>query len=228
MAYAAAIFDMDGTLLNTLDDLAASTNAALEAQGMPSRTTAEVRRFVGNGIANLVRLAVPEGTDDAGRKAVYEAFCAHYAAHSAVRTAPYPGIPELLCCLRERGVRCAVVSNKGDFAVQDLVRRYFPGQFAFAVGESAGIRRKPAPDTVNAALKALGVATQDAIYVGDSEVDVATAKAAGLDCVAVTWGFRSVDALLGAGASRLVSTTDELLAAIGGDEGIPGATRPSS
>ena len=210
MAYQAAIFDMDGTLLNTLDDLAASTNAALAAHGMPGRTTDEVRQFVGNGIMNLVRRAVPEGTGEEERQAVFDTFCAHYAEHSAERTAPYPGILELLARLREQGVRCAVVSNKGDFAVQDLVRLYFPGAFDFAVGEREGIRRKPAPDTVNAALEALGVSRQEAVYVGDSEVDVATAEASGLDCIAVTWGFRSVQTLLDAGATTLVDTTDEL------------------
>ena len=214
MAYRAAIFDMDGTLLNTLDDLAASTNAALAAHGMPLRATDEVRQFVGNGIMNLVRLAVPEGTDEKTRQEIFDTFCAHYAEHSADRTAPYPGVLDLLKALHEQGVRCAVVSNKGDFAVQDLVRLYFPGAFDFAVGEREGIRRKPAPDTVNAALEALGVSRNEAVYVGDSEVDVATAAASGLDCIAVTWGFRSVQTLLDAGATTLVDSTDDLLAAI--------------
>lgn len=214
MAYAAAIFDMDGTLLNTLDDLAASTNFALEAFGLPPRTTDEVRQYVGNGIGNLIRRAVPEGTDEACRSQVFDTFCAHYAQHSADNTAPYPGIPELLDELRGRGVECAVVSNKGDFAVQDLVRSYFPGAFDFAVGEREGIRRKPAPDTVNAALEALGVAREHAVYIGDSEVDVATAEASGLDCLCVTWGFRDIETLHEAGAKTLVDTTEELLAAI--------------
>ena len=210
MAYQAAIFDMDGTLLNTLDDLAASTNAALSAHGMPRRETDEVRQFVGNGIPNLIRRAVPAGTDEATQRAVFKTFCEHYALHDADRTAPYPGILELLEQLAAEGVRCAVVSNKGDFAVQALCEHYFPGAFAFAVGEREGVRRKPAPDTVDAALEALGIAAKDAIYIGDSEVDVATAEAAGLDCVIVTWGFRSVDTLLEAGARMLVDTCEEL------------------
>lgn len=214
MAYKAAIFDMDGTLLNTLDDLAASTNAALAAHGMPLRTTDEVRRFVGNGIPNLIRRAVPAGTDEATQRAVFDTFCAHYAVHDADTTAPYPGIIGLLEHLRAQGVLCAVVSNKGDFAVQALVEHYFDGLFGFAVGEREGIRRKPAPDTVFAALEALGVEPGEAVYVGDSEVDVATAQASGLDCIAVTWGFRSVECLLEAGATTLVSTADELAAAI--------------
>lgn len=214
MAYKAAIFDMDGTLLNTLDDLAASTNATLAAHGMPLRTTDEVRRFVGNGIPNLIRRAVPAGTDEATQRAVFDTFCAHYAVHDADATAPYPGIIGLLEHLRAQGVLCAVVSNKGDFAVQALVEHYFDGLFGFAVGEREGIRRKPAPDTVFAALEALGVEPGEAVYVGDSEVDVATAQASGLDCIAVTWGFRSVECLLEAGATTLVSTADELAAAI--------------
>ena len=203
MAYRAAIFDMDGTLLNTLDDLAASTNYALAAFGFPARRTDEVRQFVGNGI-----------TSAETQKEVYDTFCAHYNDHAADHTAPYPGIMELLAKLHERGVSCAVVSNKGDFAVQALVEQYFDGAFDFAVGEREGIRRKPAPDTVNAALAHLQVAPCDAVYIGDSEVDVATAAAAHLDCVAVTWGFRSVETLLEAGATLLVSDCDELLDAI--------------
>ena len=210
MAYRAAIFDMDGTILNTLDDLAASTNAALAAYGMPGRTTDEVRQFVGNGIANLIRRAVPEGTDEALQRQVYDTFCAHYAAHSADRTSPYPGIPQLLDELRQRGVALAVVSNKGDFAVQTLVRQYFPGLFDYAVGEREGIRRKPAPDTVLAALEALGVSADEAVYVGDSEVDVETAANAKTACVCVSWGYRSAAALKAAGAKTIVDTTEEL------------------
>ena len=211
MAYAAAIFDMDGTLLNTLDDLAASTNAALAAFGMPERTTDEVRQYVGNGIMNLIRLATPADTDEATRRAVFDTFCDHYAEHALDVTAPYPGIIELLDELRARGVKLAVVSNKGDFAVQELADHFWKGQLDFAVGEREGIRRKPAPDTVLAALEALDVTPQEAVYIGDSEVDVATAAAAGLDCICVTWGFRSVETLLEAGATQLVDTCDELL-----------------
>lgn len=214
MAYTAAIFDMDGTILNTLDDLAASTNAALAAHGMPLRTKDEVRQFVGNGIPNLIRRAVPAGTDDDTKRKVFETFCAHYAEHDADVTAPYPKIPELLEDLRSHGVKLAVVSNKGDFAVQALVKHYFDGLFDYAVGEREGIRRKPAPDTVFAALESLDVTPDKAVYVGDSEVDVATAANSGLDCLSVTWGFRSVETLLEAGATTLVDTADELLAHI--------------
>ena len=211
MAYNAAIFDLDGTLLNTLDDLAASTNAALAAHGMPGRTTDEVRQFVGNGIMNLIRRATPAGTSEDTQRAVFDTFCAHYADHALDATAPYPGIVALLDELRARGVKLAVVSNKGDFAVQELVDHFWKGQLDFAVGEREGIRRKPAPDTVLTALEALGVSADEAVYVGDSEVDVATAAASGLDCICVTWGFRSVQTLLEAGATTLVDTCDQLL-----------------
>ena len=214
MGYDAAIFDMDGTILDTLDDLAASTNATLAAFGMPTRSTDEVRRFVGNGIRRLISRAVPAGTDETTQDRVFDAFCTYYAEHDAMATAPYPGIPELLASLRDRGVALAVVSNKGDFAVQSLVRRYFPDAFGFAVGERDGIRRKPAPDSVFAALEALGVNADRAVYVGDSEVDIQTAQAAGLPCISCAWGFRSVDTLMAAGARCLVHTTDELAHAI--------------
>ncbi len=210
MGYSAAIFDMDGTILNTLDDLASSTNHALACFGMPARSTDEVRRFVGNGIRRLIAQAVPSGTNEAVQEQVYNTFCEHYATHDAVKTAPYPGIPELLGTLAQHGVALAVVSNKGDFAVQSLVHRYFEGVFGFAVGEREGIRRKPAPDSVLASLEALGVNAKHAVYVGDSEVDIRTAEASNLPCISCTWGFRSIDDLRAAGATTYVHTPDEL------------------
>ena len=211
-AYATAVFDLDGTLLNTLEDLHISTNAALSAHGMPARTLDEVRRFVGNGIRLLIRRAVPDGTSDVERDAVYEDFCAHYAAHCEDHTGPYPGIPELLAHLRAAGVRLAVVSNKGDFAVQELVARQFPGAFDAVLGENeaAGIRKKPAPDMVEAALGRMGAARDGMAYVGDSEVDVQTAAAVGCSCISCTWGFRGRDELVAAGATTFVDTPAEL------------------
>lgn len=229
MRYDAAIFDMDGTILNTLDDLAASTNAALGCFGLPERTTDEVRRFVGNGIERLIKRACPPRSDERLLKAVYDEFCAHYQAHDSVRTAPYPGIMETLDELAEHGVGLAVVSNKGDFAVQDLARRFFPGVFGFAVGEREHIRRKPAPDSVFAALEALGVSPERAVYVGDSEVDVQTAAAAGIPCISCTWGFRGVDELVSVGATTFVDAPSELIPAIIGQrsEAAARCTRPS-
>lgn len=211
-AYATAVFDLDGTLLNTIEDLWISTNAALSAHDMPLHTLDDVRRFVGNGIRKLIERAVPAGTGAAEQDAVYEDFCEHYAAHCEDHTGPYPGIPELLAHLREEGVRLAVVSNKGDFAVQELVARQFPDAFDAVLGESeaAGIRKKPAPDMVEAALERMGASRQSMAYIGDSEVDVQTAASVGCPCISCTWGFRGVDDLLAAGATTFVDTPAEL------------------
>ena len=211
-AYETVVFDLDGTLLNTIEDLHLSTNAALAAHGMPQHTLDDVRRFVGNGIRKLVERAVPAGTGAAEQEAVYEDFCAHYAAHCEDNTGPYPGIRELLARLRAAGVRLAVVSNKGDFAVQELVARQFPGAFDAILGENeaAGIRKKPAPDMVEAALARMGVGREGMVYVGDSEVDVRTAASVGCPCVSCTWGFRDRADLVAAGATVFVDTPDEL------------------
>ena len=211
-AYETVIFDLDGTLLDTLCDLHISTNAALAAHGMPLRTLDEVRRFVGNGIRLLIHRAVPAGTGAAGEEAVYADFCAHYAAHCEDHTAPYQGIPELLAHLRAAGTRLAVVSNKGDFAVQELIARQFPGAFDAVLGENegAGIRKKPAPDMVEAALARMGASRAGMVYVGDSEVDVQTAAAVGCPCVGCAWGFRGRASLADAGADVIVDTPDEL------------------
>lgn len=204
------IFDMDGTILDTLEDLRRSTNAALAANGFPGRTMEETRRFVGNGIAKLIERAVPEGTSPEATAAVLEAFKAHYAAHCADHTHPYAGVPELLARLRSDGVLTAVVSNKADFAVQILAKDYFPRLFDFVLGEREGIAKKPAPDMVYTVLRELSVAPDDARYVGDSEVDVATAKNSGVAGVFVTWGFRSAQTLCAAGAAVLAATPGEL------------------
>lgn len=211
-AYETVVFDLDGTLLDTLDDLHRSANAALAACGLPARTRDEVRRFVGNGIALLVHRAVPEGTPAEREARVLDAFRAHYAAHCDDRTAPYPHVHELLARLRAAGAATAVVSNKADFAVQELVRRHFAGELDAALGESeaAGIRRKPAPDMVDAVLARLGRTRSGLVYVGDSEVDVACAASAGCPCVGCSWGFRGRAALAEAGATIIVDTVPEL------------------
>ena len=211
-AYETVVFDLDGTLLNTLEDLHLSTNATLAAHDMPPRTLDEVRCFVGNGIRLLIHRAVPAGTPAATEDAVYQDFRAHYAAHCEDHTGPYPGIPELLAHLRAAGVRLAVVSNKGDFAVQELIARQFPGVFDAVLGEceERGIRKKPAPDMVNAALERMGATRAGLVYVGDSEVDVQTAANVGCPCLSCTWGFRGREELLAAGATTLVDTPAEL------------------
>lgn len=212
MRYDAAIFDLDGTLLDTIDDLKNSINHALSVCGYPPRTRAEVLAFVGNGVLRLVELAVPPGTPADRRQAVLDAMNAHYAAHCAQLTRPYPGVTDVLRTLRAAGVRVAVVSNKPDYGVQELCARYFPGLLDSAVGMRDGIRKKPYPDAVEAALAAFGVPPERAVYIGDSEVDVQTAKNAHTALISVDWGFRTHAQLVEAGAEHIVSDADALLA----------------
>ena len=208
------IFDLDGTLLDTLDDLADAVNWALKQEQLPRRTREEVRAFVGNGIRNLIERAVPAGTEAAQTDRVFAGFKARYAGHCADKTRPYPGILELLARLRAEGIRTAVVSNKADFAVQTLCRDYFPGLVDCAVGERAGIPKKPAPDSVHEVLRALKISREQAVYVGDSEVDVVTARNAGMDGILVLWGFRDRQTLERAGAKTFAATAEELCAAL--------------
>lgn len=179
------LWDLDGTLLDTLQDLADGVNHALHTFGYPERSLQEVRRFVGNGAHRLVEQAVPEGVDP---EPVFQEFAAFYAANCQIKTKPYEGIPEVLARLGER-YPMAIVSNKPDNAVKPLCEQYFPG--IFALGEQAGCPRKPAPDMVYKAMHELGV--ESCVYVGDSEVDVLTAKNAGVPCLSVLWGFRDRD-----------------------------------
>ncbi len=193
--YKAVIFDLDGTLLDTLDDLASATNYALREMGFQERTREEIRCFVGNGIAKLIERAVPNGTDGVTVQKTLALFKARYAEHNEDNTAPYQGILSLLERLRQNGFLLAVVSNKIDSAVSSLCQKYFGSVMSAAVGEREGVRKKPYPDSVNEVLRSLNVTNTDAVYVGDSEVDIQTAKNAGLDCISVTWGFRDTDTL---------------------------------
>ena len=211
----AVIWDLDGTLLNTLDDLAASVNAALAMNGMPLRSTEEVRAFVGNGIRNLMMRAVPGGEANPAFDKALEDFTRHYGAHSRDRTQPYDGILEMLDQLSAAGVKHAIVSNKIDFAVKELSRAYFGERMCAAIGDDPSRARKPAPDSVFAAMREMGVTAQETVYVGDSDVDVLTARNAGVPCVAVLWGFRDEACLRAAGAGRLARTPDELREIIG-------------
>ncbi|MCI7803595.1 MAG: HAD-IIIA family hydrolase [Oscillospiraceae bacterium] len=210
MKYKLAIFDMDGTILNTIDDLAASLNAVLEKSGFPTRTMDEVISFVGNGLRKLIERGVPEGSDSETVERVLADFKAYYAVHCADRTAPYDGIIELLKNLRTNGCLTAVVSNKADDAVQELCKKYFDGLFDYAVGERSGILRKPAPDSVNEVLEKLNVSRENAVYIGDSDVDIMTARNAGMDSIIVEWGFRERDFLLKKGAKTIVSAAKEI------------------
>ena len=211
----AVIWDLDGTLLNTLDDLAASVNAALAMNGMPLRSTEEVRAFVGNGIRNLMMRAVPGGEANPAFDKALEDFTRHYGAHSRDRTRPYDGILEMLDRLSAAGVKHAIVSNKIDFAVKALSRAYFGERMCAAIGDDPSRAKKPAPDSVFAAMREMGVTAQETVYVGDSDVDVLTARNAGVPCVAVLWGFRDEACLRAAGAGRLAHTPDELREIIG-------------
>lgn len=207
----AVIFDMDGTLLDTLEDLYLSANAALESQGFPRRSKEEVRRFVGNGVRNLMRQCIPDGEGNSQFEECFRTFGEHYAVHLNDHTSAYEGIQELLTELSARGYLMAIVSNKPDAAVKDLAGRYFGGLISVAIGESESIRRKPAPDTVIQAAKTLGVPLFDCIYVGDSEVDIRTAANSGIPCVSVSWGFRERELLESQGAERIVDRPGEIL-----------------
>jgi len=215
MLYDAVIFDLDGTLLDTLPDLHGAVNYALRESNYQERTLDEVRQFVGNGILNLIKRSVPHGTSEADMLSVFECFKAYYKNHSNDKTAAYDGINDLIARLREKGIKLGVVSNKAQFAVSDIMEHYFSGLFQVAFGECEGVPRKPAPDRVFEAAKALGA--EKVLYVGDSEVDVETARNAGLDSVLVTWGFRSVEELKAAGAEVFASTADELYRIITGE-----------
>lgn len=210
MRYRLAVFDLDGTILNTLDDLADSLNFSLKSSGFPERSIDEVRNFVGNGIRKLIERGVPKGTDTAMIDRVHSDFTAHYKVHCADKTRPYDGITELLGRLRGAGCLTAVVSNKADYGVQELCARYFPGMFDIAVGEREGIRKKPAPDSVNEVLKRLGVSNKEAVYIGDSDVDVETARNAEMDCIGVEWGFRGREFLEAHGAKVIAANTEDI------------------
>ena len=199
------LFDLDGTLLNTLEDLRDATNAALRHFGCPERSLEEIRTFVGNGARNQIRLSLPGNPDDPDLDAVLEWYKAYYADHCQIKTAPYEGIGEALELLRER-YPIAIVSNKPDVAVKPLCAEHFPG--IYALGETADCPRKPAPDMVYKAMQAIGV--EKCIYVGDSEVDIRTAKNAGVPCLSVLWGFRDRDILEGEGGTHFCAEPAEM------------------
>ncbi len=204
------VFDLDGTLLDTLGDLTAAVNHTMVLHGFPERTVGEVRRFVGNGVAKLMELSVPGGADNPLLAQCLREFSAYYENNMTALTKPYDGVPELLGKLKAAGFQMAVVSNKFDAAVKTLCRHYFGATITVAVGESADAARKPAPDTVFKALAELGVDAKSAVYIGDSEVDILTAKNAGLPCVSVGWGFRDAEFLKSKGAGAVLRHPGEL------------------
>ena len=216
MKYEALIFDLDGTLLDTLDDLADGINAVLSANGYPTKTRDEVCRAVGDGMNKLIERVLPDGANDPALDRILGEFKAYYGAHCEDKTAPYAGIAELLRKLHAAGVKMAIVSNKADYAVKMLSRSWFADTVPVAIGENeaAGLRKKPAPDTVDLALRELGVTRAQAAYVGDSEVDVLTAHNCEMPCLSVTWGFRDRAYLEERGATLLYDTPEELWEAV--------------
>lgn len=208
------VFDLDGTLLDTLDDLTAAVNHALAAVGLPARRRDEVRAFLGNGIRRLVRASVGENCPEAVAERAFETFQRYYMAHCMERTRPFAGIDGLLAALRREGVATAIVSNKADAAVQLLRERFFADTVDIAVGESAAVRRKPHPDAILKAVRDLGRLPAEAVYVGDSEVDIEAARRAEIDCITVLWGFRDEDFLRQAGAKFPVRRPEEIFTAV--------------
>lgn len=209
--YDTVVFDLDGTLLDTIDDLADSVNFALSAAGFAERTISEIQSFVGNGIAKLIDRSVPRRASEREKAYTLEIFKRHYAANCENKTKPYDGILDLLDVLRANGYRIAVVSNKIDSAVSALCRNYFGNRIDFCIGDKAGLARKPAPDAVFEALRILSSSPDRAVYVGDSDVDIKTAERAGMDLVSVSWGFRSKEFLMANGASVIADRPSELI-----------------
>lgn len=207
------IFDLDGTLLNTLNDLTDSTNYALRYFNYPERTVEEVRNFVGNGVAKLIERAIPDGVNNPDFEECLTIFKGNYAQNMYNKTAPYDGILEMLEALKHNDCKIAVVSNKFDAAVKELCTKYFPNLVDVAIGENeaGGIKKKPAPDTVLKALKKLDGKISNAIYLGDSEVDIQTAKNSNMPCISVTWGFKDRDFLIKNEAEILVDTPQEII-----------------
>jgi phosphoglycolate phosphatase len=211
MKYDTIIFDLDGTLLNTLEDLRDSLNTILLQEGYNVRTLEEVRHFVGNGVKMLVKRSLPYTCDENEVIRITNLFQTYYKLNMQIKTKPYDGIMELLSYLKDKHYKTAIVSNKFDTAVKALANIYFSSMISVAIGETADVRRKPAPDSIYKAVSELGSDISKAVLVGDSETDILTAKNAGIPCIGVTWGFRGRDILIKEGADYLIDTPNELI-----------------
>lgn len=211
MKYKAYIFDLDGTLLDTLLDLANAVNFAMRAKGYPERTVEEVRSFIGNGIKVLIKRSVPENTSGKDYAEALEIFIKYYLEHIADYTKPYDGMIEVVKTLRENGCKVAVLSNKAHFAAQAVVKDFFGGIFDIVVGKMDEFPSKPEPESLFYTMKTLGVTAEESVYIGDSDVDVLTAHNAGLPCIGVTWGNRDEDVLIANGAEYIARTPNEIL-----------------
>ena len=212
MRYKTVIFDFDGTLLYTVQDLADAVNHAIAKHGHPTHNVRAIERMVGNGVNMLVARALPQGFDTPDYEEIMTDFRTFYAEHCQDNTRPYDGVTEMLARLKEEGRKLAIVTNKYQTAAEQLRRRFFSGSVELIVGDFEGRRRKPAPDGVFAALKSLGADSAGAVYVGDTEVDMQTAENAGLDCICVSWGYRTKQELVELKAPAIAENTDELLA----------------
>lgn len=208
--YKAVIFDLDGTLLDTLTDLADAVNHVLTCHGYEKRTRAQIRSYLGNGINRLCRLSLPKEISEEKFQQVFADFKEYYTAHCHIATKPYEGIPELLAALRQARYGMAIVSNKNEAAVRALQQDFFP-DIAVVIGQNSSLKRKPAPDMVDAALEKLGISRGEAVYVGDSEVDKATADAARMDCILVAWGFRDREVIENLKAAAIAQKPADIL-----------------
>ena len=208
--YDTYIFDLDGTLLNTLGDLASSVNHTMKEFGFPQHTVDEVRCMVGNGIKKLIERAIPQGKENPQYEQVYKSFMAYYLQHSLDTTCPYDGIMEMMSSLKAKGKNIAVVSNKYCTATEQLCRHFFNDYVSVAIGESEKIRKKPAPDSVLEVMRRLATDKDHCVYIGDSDVDIETARNSGIPCISVLWGFRDKDFLISHGATCLVSTPKQI------------------
>ena len=209
--YKAVIFDLDGTLLNTLEDLTDAVNHVMRQFNYPEHTIEEIRSFVGNGIKLLIERSLPDGKDNPEFDKVFSEFKLYYTSHCQIKTRPYDGIMELIAALKEQGYKLAIVSNKNQSAVTELNNIYFSDYISTAIGEKEGVRKKPAPDTVIKALSELCISSDDAVYVGDSDVDRETAENSNMDCISVTWGFRDRKLLESLNPYAIIDKPAELL-----------------
>lgn len=208
--YKALIFDLDGTLLDTLEDLTNAVNHTMSKYGFPGHTIGEIRLFVGNGIKVLIERSLPDGADTPGFNDIFNEFKQYYTANCLIKTHPYPGITELLGKLYEDGYKLAINSNKNQAAVTELNKIFFSGYISTAIGESPEVRRKPAPDSVFKALKDMDCTKENALYIGDSDVDIETARNAGIKCISASWGFRDKDYLEALNPGAVIDTPHEL------------------
>ena len=210
MKYKYILFDLDGTLLNTLDDLRSAVNHFMALYSFPEITLEQTAHYLGNGARHLIECAVPAGTAPEITEAIIPAYIVYYQEHCLIETAPYSAVPEMMLALKNAGCKMAVISNKPEKATADLAQRFFGSLLDLAIGEKPEVKRKPAPDMVLEAIRRLHAKKEECVYIGDTEVDLATAKNSGIPCIAVSWGFRSLEELCSAGAEQIAPSAAAL------------------